>query len=649
MKTNNIFKTFVAVAASLLICAVACDEPNPLETTTPEFPDLVENYNVAPGDTLELSFTPNMDWEVTVPEDTMDFFWLIDESFQYSKISGKASEEAVTVKIGVSAKVDFVNRTTTVKLTMGGETHIIAKYMRPAAGKSVQLYVCQVDENGAWVFEEGGNYAYSENEPDTLKLVYTGSDFRIPVKVVSNLEYEMELPSWARADIPEVKTGVTTFNIYGIPTKYPLDDKCEKLILKNGGEIVKEYVIMIPGCRNIIRYGVDMVSELNFSSDGKYLSAIDFMEGPVKAWIEGAADATVVAVEMVDDKYDVTAATAPSWLKITVGKYSNSITADVLQKRDVEISVKTLAEGERAAVLFFLASPVKDLSTLFDADAVSVKEEYVSSVVYVTQKVYGYLTLLNENDFMLAKGTLVESEDASLYTKFGNVEYAYEMTYKDQWASDKGQLLFKEKYASYKIFNKLGVEVTENLFLAFNEDRNCVEMGGEIRDEGYVVFYDVDDNAVAVVKCIYEPMVKTKDYEEDQIRDASMYFTDPEAAKTSGAKMEEIWAGPTFYADEDAFNAGAVLLRLTCKYDTPIEIDVPIGAKLIGGYPNYSFDLGGLDLSNVLTPVGNRKSIVVKFTKPRSDWTNIQKITFSGTNSSGESVVILIIYCCGLE
>lgn len=649
MKTNNILKTFAVLSASLFICAVACDEPAPVEPVTPVFPELVENYEVAPGDTLTLTFTPNMDWEVSVPEDTMDFFWLIDESFQYSKISGKASEEPVTVKVGVSDKEDFINRTTTVKLTMGGETRIIARYMRPAAGKSVQLYACQVDEDGAWVFDADGNYAYSENEPDTLKLVYTGSDFRIPVKVVSNLEYEMELPSWARADIPEVKTGVATFNIYGIPTKYPLDDKCEKLILKNGGEIVKEYVIMIPGCRKIIRYGVDLVSELNFSSDGKYLTAIDFREGPVKAWIEGAANATVMAVEMVDGKYDVTAAAAPSWLKITVGKYSNSITADVLQKRDVEISVKTLAEGERAAVLFFLASPIKDLSTLFDADAASVKEEYASSVVYVTQKVYGYLTLLNENDFILAKGTLVESEDASLYTKFGTVEYAYEMTYKDQWASDKGQLLFKDDYASYKIFNKLGVESAENSFLAFNADKGCVEMSGETRDEGYVVFYDADGTAVAVIRCIYEPTVKTKDYEEDQIRDASVYFTDPAAAESAGVKMEEIWAGPTFYADEDAFNTGAVLLRMTCKYDTPVAIEVPTGAKLIGGYPNYSFDLGGLDLSNVLAPVGSRKSIVVKFTKPKSDWNNIQKITFCGTNSSGESVVILVIYCCGIE
>ena len=95
MKTYNIYRYFVLLVC-LTICAVSCTDES-FDQATPVFPALVENYTVAPGDTLSLTFTPNLDWEVSVPEDTMDFFWLINGDFQYSSIKGKASEEPVTV------------------------------------------------------------------------------------------------------------------------------------------------------------------------------------------------------------------------------------------------------------------------------------------------------------------------------------------------------------------------------------------------------------------------------------------------------------------------------------------------------------------------------------------------------------------------
>ena len=66
---------------------------------------------------------------------------------------------------------------------MGGETRIVARYMCPAASKSIPVYVCKLDEEGAMVFDDQGDYVYVEATEDDMKLVWTGADFRRNVKV----------------------------------------------------------------------------------------------------------------------------------------------------------------------------------------------------------------------------------------------------------------------------------------------------------------------------------------------------------------------------------------------------------------------------------------------------------------------------------
>ena len=313
MKTFNIYMTIALIAASI-VSAVSCDEPQPIEEpAAPVFPELVENYTVQTGDTLALTFTPNLDWELTVPEDTMDFFWLIDEGFQYSKLSGKASEEAVTVFVG-AGKADFENHTSTVKLTMGGETHIIAKYMIPALEKTVKVVPCQLDEYGSWVFDKNGGYAYEPEDSGMINLVYSGSDFRMPVKVVSNFEYTVEFPAWAQADLPEKTVGENEFCIYGVPSEYPLAETSDKFVIKSGTEVIAEYKITIPGCSDIISHGVEIVSSIKFNEFGQYITLVSFEDGPVNAWVEGVKDVKVFAVEKSEGKYSVDGA-APSWLR----------------------------------------------------------------------------------------------------------------------------------------------------------------------------------------------------------------------------------------------------------------------------------------------------------------------------------------------
>ena len=66
----------------------------PVQNAEPQFPQSKE-YNVAPGSTLDLNFNANMDWELSVPENSIQWFWIQDGSFSFSELSGKASDEPV--------------------------------------------------------------------------------------------------------------------------------------------------------------------------------------------------------------------------------------------------------------------------------------------------------------------------------------------------------------------------------------------------------------------------------------------------------------------------------------------------------------------------------------------------------------------------
>lgn len=543
--------TFAAVAASLLILAVACDEPAPVEPAAPVFPELVENYAVAPGDTLELTFTPNMDWEVSVPEDTMDFFWIIDDSFQYSKISGKASEEAVTVKIGVSEKTDFVNRATTVRLTMGGETRIIAKYMRPAAGKSIQLYTCQVDENGAWIFAEDGSYSYGSEEADTVKLVYTGSDMRLPIKVVSNFDYSISMPEWARADIPELKVGSKEFIVYGVPSKYPLDDAFGTIEIRSGEEVVKKYVIMIPGCGDIFSFGVNLVTTLDFNENASFLTALGYMDGPVEGWVNGSSNVNIVAFEKKNDKYSLSSVN-PKWLHVELAPYDDSEGADILQKRDIKISVDPLDNDQdmREAIIFILPKVVRNNTTLFTRDYSSPAEMYSGNVLTLIQKEVGFISLETSSLCSLESiGGLFElSKDSEVNTIF-DVRYVYGLRYVDSSISPSyARLIFLSEVDSYKVFDTEFTEIDLN-----SEDAEESQSGWsvEISEDtkgavismpadkkglvGYVAFYDKDGNAMAVVTCTYD----TSKYIVPEFDVEFIGYSVTEAAQV-GATLEQV-------------------------------------------------------------------------------------------------------------
>lgn len=570
---KNIFKAFF-IAASFSVAA--CQQDAPVEKPEASFPEAKE-YNVAPGEELALSFNANQDWELTVPQSSIQWFWIQDGSFKLYKLSGKAGDQVVT--IGVSATEEFdMDRACDVTLKMGGQEKVIAKLVRSAKEKTLTLYAAVVADGEIQFKEDGSGYLYSETEAESLELVWTGSDFRLPVKVDANHNWTVKTPEWASIDVPEIGTGENALNIMGVPSAYPLEPANGTVQFIAGDKVIKEYAISIPGCKDIFSYKMDMsISELEFNYAGQFRVTTGFIEGPATGYISGAQDVRVLAVSKDGDAYS---AQAPAWLTLQVGDYDTTEGAEVLQERAFSVSA-SLNEGEnRYAALFFLPPTVTvEASQLFDANG--VKADYAQYMIPVTQlsSDQEFVAMLSNPSSIAAAGATFEvSSDEALKTMFGQSRYAYELVYTDQYARDEARMMFTSPVTSFKVFDAAQQDMTESedffLTVTLDEDMmgGVIDMVSETAAEGYVVFYGATENVLAVIKCTFDPEEVIEDVVDVKfIGDSEMY------APMVGATLEDVYENPEFarYREGDAL---VYHLRYT-KENMPMTISIPASVK----------------------------------------------------------------------
>ena len=568
---KNIFKAFIVAAVF-----TACQPDGPAENQKAEFPEAKE-YNVAPGSTLDLSFSANQDWEITVPQSSIQWFWIQDGTFKLYKLSGKSGDQVVT--IGVSSTEEFdVDRTCEVTLTIGDESKVIATLVRSAKEKTLTLYAAVVTDGEIQFKEDGSGYLYSETEAESLELVWTGADFRLPVKVEANHNWTVKTPEWASIDVPEIGIGENAFNIMGVPSEYPLDPATGKVQFLAGDKLIKEYAISIPGCKDIFSYKMDMsISELEFNYAGQFRVTTGFIEGPATGYISGAKDARILAVSKEGDTFS---AQAPSWLDLQVSDYDTTEGAEVLQERTFSVSA-SLNEGEnRYAALFFLPPTVTvEASELFTADG--VKADYAQYMIPVTQlsSDQEFIAMLSNPSNMAAAGaTFAVSEDEALKTMFGQSRYAYELVYTDQYARDEARMMFTSPVTSYKVFAASQQDMTESeeffLTVTLDEDMmgGVIDMVSETAAEGYVVFYGATKNVLAVIKCTFDPEEVIEDVVDVRfIGDSEMY------APMVGATLEDVYDNPEFARYREG-NALVYHLRYTME-NMPMTISIPASVK----------------------------------------------------------------------
>lgn len=587
MKTTDMIRSFAALMTGCVFCMLSCTDPveDPGQDPTPEpgkvepaFPALYEDDAVAPGSTVTLTASPNMDWEASVPESTLQWFWIEDGSFNVDKVSGKAGD--VILQIGVSSTEEFDNeRSCEVTMTMGGKSQVIARLVRPAKEKSLKVYVAKVIDDEIQFVEDGSAYDYESEEAERISLFWTGSEFRLPVKVESNFSWTVQLPEWASIDVPENAAGVSDVIVHGVPSAYPLEDTEDKVRFMYGETVIKEYAIAIPGCKDKFSYSVEMaLTELDFNYNGYIKTPMGYVEGPVSAEIYGTSGTAVFAVELVDGKYDIASAHDPMWLTVSDEPYDQTDGADVLQTRQVTITASVNEGDDRQAVIFFLPPEgwTKD-DGLFNETLDAVREEYRQYAVHVIQHSSDqeFIQMLSDASDMAAGGaTFAVSEDEGLYTMFGPARYAYELTYTDQYARDNARMAFASAVTRYGIYDETGEDKTgdDSFFLTMTmyEDMTVglIDMVSDVRSVGYVVLYGSTDNILAVVKCVFDP-------EEiiGEVEDVAFTGESADYAEKVGATLEKLTEG-TLY---NQYNEGdALVYHLTYRMTgMPMRITIP--------------------------------------------------------------------------
>lgn len=566
MKKNNISGLFAALVMGSALFAASCEKPSE-ETPVPEFPQLIEK-TVAPGESVTIPVQANMDWEISVPENGLQWFWIQDGAFQLYRLSGKAGEAEVV--IGVSSTEEFDNdRVCEVTMKMGGESKVIARLVRPSKEKHLTVYAAVVKDGEVQFNETGDSYIYETEEAESLDMIWTGTEFRLPIKVESNYNWSIKTPEWARVDVPSDGVGEKNLIVYGVPSAYPLDAASGKLQFMSGEKVVKEYTVNIPGCKDIFSYKMDMsITELEFNYQGQIKVATGFIDGPASGYVSGADGIRVIALSRNESGF---LTDAPSWLEVNVDEYDRTEGADVLQQRNFTVSV-ALNEGDNrhAALLFLPPTLTAAASDLFEGT--EIKEEYQQYAVPVTQlsSDQEFISMLaNPSDMAAGGATFAVSENEDLYDRFGQTRYAYELVYTNQYARDNARMIFTSAVTSYKVFD-------ENGFLSMTLDEDMkggvVDMVSETAQTGHVVLYGATGNVLAVIECRFDP-------EEiiGEVADVAFIGESVMYAPMVGATLEDVSEDPSF----SQYREGQALvyhLRYTMPA-MPMTISIPSSIK----------------------------------------------------------------------
>lgn len=195
-----LFRAIPAMALSAAL-AVSCQkEQEGGENTVPVFPEPVTEY-VAPGETVEIAFSANMDWTASIPaEDAAEYFRIIDGSQEAYNVRGKAGDAVITIKC--NGTQDFENHSVDLSLTMGGQTEVIASVILPSLERKFGLKTADLNEDGSgFVASSDGKFDWTYTGSDVadggdINMVWVNEDkaYRIYVLADANFGYTVTVP-----------------------------------------------------------------------------------------------------------------------------------------------------------------------------------------------------------------------------------------------------------------------------------------------------------------------------------------------------------------------------------------------------------------------------------------------------------------------
>ena len=556
MKTKILHWTSVLLASSALLLS-ACSEDNGKDTSdpTPVFPDMAI-LNIPAGETsCNVSFTPNMDWTVSIPTDaeTSKWFSLSDGVVETSSISGKASTEPVTLYVTTTDE-EVYDQTPTceVMLTMGGQTQVIAKVTRQNAAREFDIYLSgfQTDEGTQEVIDFSFEYSetpvakYTESTPEVAPegapelIWFTGKTGYMQVfKAESNFEWLASTSDWltftprplegeyiVTADFAKI----TEQEINGAIGMIDFYDKNIDPATDPGNNAHNRYCFVLPNLTKVVRNGSGAATAaFSFNAEGYAVDSNGTVseEKSSTGSLYSAKDVVFYIGEKKGEWYYGYEASQHDWVTIAD---SWDETGSAFQLHDYTVSVKA-NEGETREVLVIalpkaLAEKISDPNMdLFNTEGTDIKEEY-KQYVFATIEQEGEGGGGSDDGFSIS-----ESESNQMYQPLGYYTFEdltngdpdadediannwdviaaggklYRLTYKSFDLMGSISFLLNGEYANIiasSTGNWLGTESYDNEINVTMDASGNTYTGGQ----GFIRIYDSNYNQLACIICIRE-------------------------------------------------------------------------------------------------------------------------------------------------
>lgn len=355
MKTLNLKRMnwIMALAMMLGVMFVSCSDDNDNGgVDTPVFPALQE-MNCAAGESIELSFDANMDWQLSSNAAWCKF---VNGEFTETLTSGKAGDgQKVQVAVSADGQNYDEDAVAEITMTMGEKSQVVFKITR-AKKEYVDLTVTNED----------GTITYGESQPLTIKgsglrdipsdsiftVVYANADMTVGIESV---------PEWLKVFndgngrfrlIFDKTKGVSNLNSFGTEAGHKIvfatEDKKSRVEIPLAYEGLKMESISLTPVNNS---GTGVGLSVNADGTEFFLETSDGLSGETSREEYGSELKTAVSVRNTDYHVLVvgqTKATAPNMAEYYTYDVEQNMDWVHLSESGDEISLTVDPLGEEA-------------------------------------------------------------------------------------------------------------------------------------------------------------------------------------------------------------------------------------------------------------------------------------------------------------
>lgn len=378
MKTLNLKRMnwIMALAMMLGVMFVSCSDDNDNGgVDTPVFPALQE-MNCAAGESIELSFDANMDWQLSSNAAWCKF---VNGEFTETLTSGKAGDgQKVQVAVSADGQNYDEDAVAEITMTMGEKSQVVFKITR-AKKEYVDLTVTNED----------GTITYGESQPLTIKgsglrdipsdsiftVVYANADMTVGIESV---------PEWLKVFndgngrfrlIFDKTKGVSNLNSFGTEAGHKIvfatEDKKSRVEIPLAYEGLKMESISLTPVNNS---GTGVGLSVNADGTEFFLETSDGLSGETSREEYGSELKTAVSVRNTDYHVLVvgqTKATAPNMAEYYTYDVEQTMDWVHLSESGDEISLTVDPLGEEAARGALVMVFSEDFWTSIETDSVA--------------------------------------------------------------------------------------------------------------------------------------------------------------------------------------------------------------------------------------------------------------------------------------